>query len=146
MESFQQAYPFHTPISVAWGEMDALQHVNNVAYFRYFETARIAFFEQLNLMAELQQAGIAPVLSETRARYRRPVTYPDTLLVGARITKLESDRLTMEYAVFSQAQQTLTTLGEAEIVAFDARAGRKCDIPQALRQRLSEYLVVPECV
>ncbi|MBY5921699.1 acyl-CoA thioesterase [Ferrimonas balearica] len=145
MESFQQAYPFHTPITVAWGEMDALQHVNNVVYFRYFETARIAFFQQLGLMESLKQAGIAPVLSETRARYRRPVTFPDSLLVGARITRLAEDRLTMEYAVFSQQQQTVTTLGEAEIVAFDARAGGKCAIPDALREQLSAYLTAPEC-
>ncbi len=145
MESFQQAYPFHVPIAVAWGEMDALQHVNNVVYFRYFETARIAFFQALNLMDALQQAGIAPVLSETRARYRRPVTYPDSLLVGARITRLGEDRLTMEYAVFSQQQQTVTTLGEAEIVAFDARAGGKCAIPDALREQLADCLTAPEC-
>ena len=47
MEQFTRRFPFHTRIQVAWGEMDALQHVNNVVYFRYFETARIDFFNQL---------------------------------------------------------------------------------------------------
>ena len=34
-------YPVVIEIPVAWGDMDAFQHVNNVAYFRYFESARI---------------------------------------------------------------------------------------------------------
>lgn len=38
-----RAWPSVVSIPVAWGEMDALGHVNNVAYFRYFETARVAF-------------------------------------------------------------------------------------------------------
>ncbi|MBY6017750.1 acyl-CoA thioesterase [Ferrimonas balearica] len=146
MESFQQAFPFSAPVRVAWGEMDALQHVNNAVYFRYFETARLAFFEQLNLMGELQQMGIAPVLSDTRARYRRPVTYPDQLRVGARITHIGEDRFTMEYGVFSEQQQALTTLGEAEIVMFNVAAKRKCAIPDVLKQQLQRYVTTPECV
>ena len=34
---------------VAWGEMDALSHVNNAVYFRYFETARIEYFDQIEI-------------------------------------------------------------------------------------------------
>ncbi|HLP84719.1 MAG TPA: acyl-CoA thioesterase, partial [Phycisphaerales bacterium] len=36
-------------IPVAWGEMDALGHVNNVVYFRYLESSRIAFIRSLAL-------------------------------------------------------------------------------------------------
>ena len=35
-------YPVRIEVPVAWGEMDAFGHVNNVVYFRYFESARIA--------------------------------------------------------------------------------------------------------
>lgn len=51
-------FPVITKIVVAWGEMDALQHVNNVVYFRYFETARIDYFAHLKLMEELQRTQI----------------------------------------------------------------------------------------
>lgn len=36
-------YPVVVEVPVAWGEMDAYGHVNNIVYFRYFETARIAY-------------------------------------------------------------------------------------------------------
>jgi acyl-CoA thioester hydrolase len=42
-------YPVVIEIPIAWGEMDAFQHVNNIFYFRYFESARIAYFGRLKM-------------------------------------------------------------------------------------------------
>ncbi|MCZ6911333.1 MAG: acyl-CoA thioesterase, partial [Proteobacteria bacterium] len=36
-------YPVVIELPVVWGEMDAFDHVNNIIYFRYFESARIAY-------------------------------------------------------------------------------------------------------
>ncbi|MGL4640770.1 MAG: acyl-CoA thioesterase, partial [Shewanella sp.] len=57
-EQFLAQHPIVTEIPVAWGEMDALQHVNNVVYFRYFETARIDFFNRLFPLETLYQSGV----------------------------------------------------------------------------------------
>ena len=46
MEKLTERYPVVIEIPVAWGEMDAFQHLNNIVYFRYFESARIAYFER----------------------------------------------------------------------------------------------------
>ena len=35
---------------VQWGEQDVLGHVNHVTYFRWYETARIAYFMKIGLM------------------------------------------------------------------------------------------------
>jgi hypothetical protein len=34
MEKLLEGYPVIIEIPFAWGEMDSLQHVNNIAYFR----------------------------------------------------------------------------------------------------------------
>ena len=53
-------YPVIIEIPVAWGEMDAFQHVNNIVYFRYFESARITYFERTGLIAYMEQTGSGP--------------------------------------------------------------------------------------
>ena len=53
MNHLLDGFPVVTEIPVAWGEMDALQHVNNVTYFRYFETARIDYFKHIDLMENI---------------------------------------------------------------------------------------------
>jgi acyl-CoA thioester hydrolase len=124
---------------VAWGEMDALQHVNNVVYFRYFESARIDFFTQIGLFKELQTASIGPVLADNNARYKRPVTYPDNLLVGVTISDVQTDRFMMHYTVFSKAQQAVTTLGSSLVVMFDFKTGKKSVLSGELLASLKSH-------
>jgi len=139
MQSFIEQYPIHTKIDVAWGEMDALQHVNNVVYFRYFETARIDFFNQISLLEDLQKTGVGPVISENNARYKRPVTFPDTVLVGVTISDIGKDRFMMHYTVFSEQQNTITTVGSSQVVMFNFKTGQKADLTEALLNALHKY-------
>lgn len=139
MQDFKQQYPIHTAINVAWGEMDALQHVNNVVYFRYFETARIDFFNQIGLLADLKITQVGPVISENQARYKRPVTFPDTLLVGVSISDIKADRFLMHYHVYSQSQQAVTTIGSSLVVMFNFKTGQKAVLDGQLLEALHKY-------
>jgi len=139
MQSFIEQYPIHTKINVAWGEMDALQHVNNVVYFRYFETARIDFFNQVNLLEDLQTTGVGPVISENNARYKRPVTFPDTVLVGVTISDIKADRFMMHYTVFSQQQNAITTVGSSQVVMFNFKTNKKATLSDPLIEALKTY-------
>ncbi|MFD2177486.1 acyl-CoA thioesterase [Veronia pacifica] len=131
-------YPIVTEIPVAWGEMDALNHVNNVVYFRYFETARIDYFDRIAMMEEIPKTKVGPVLGETSCKYFRPVTYPDTLLIGSRIVDLGDDRFEMEYAVFSKQQQKLTTKGWAKVVMFDFANNCKAQLSDSIKAAIEE--------
>lgn len=132
MKELLKAYPVITEIPVAWGEMDALNHVNNVVYFRYFETARIDYFRQAALMEEMHKTGIGPVLKETSCRYKLPVTYPDTLYVGSRVAEMKEDRFTMEYEIVSKKLGAVTTQGRAQVVMFDFKNNQKANMPSQL--------------
>ncbi|KXI21202.1 acyl-CoA thioesterase [Photobacterium sanguinicancri] len=138
MEAMLKGYPVITEIPVAWGEMDALNHVNNVVYFRYFETARIDYFLQLSLMDDLQKTGIGPVLKETQCSYKIPVTFPDTLHIGSKICDMGDDRFTMEYSVYSQKLGKITTVGRAEVVMFNFKTNKKAHISDEIRSRVTE--------
>jgi len=122
-------FPLH------WGEMDALGHVNNIVYFRYFETARISYFERTGI----QHSGdvhIGPILASTSCRFRRPLAFPDRIHVGAKVTEIGADRFTMEYAVTSERLDAIAATGEGIVVSFDYRAGRKHPLPETWRERM----------
>lgn len=138
MDTQLKDFPVVTEIKVAWGEMDALQHVNNAVYFRYFETARLDYFEKIGLLVDLQTSQVSPVLGETYCRYKLPVTFPDTLLVGARVTDMQDDRMTMEYHVFSKKWGKVVTVATGTGVMFDFKNNTKTSIPEHLRKSILE--------
>jgi acyl-CoA thioester hydrolase len=137
-DTLLQEYPVVIEIPVAWGEMDSYQHVNNVVYFRYFESARIAYAEKLGLFRYKEETGIGPILGSTSCRYRLPLTYPDTVSVGARTISMEEDRFTMHYVVVSSRHGKVAAEGDAVIVMYDYNQGRKTKVPDVLRQRMTE--------
>ncbi len=137
MENFLEGYPIVVEFPVAWGEMDAFGHVNNVHYFRYFENARIAYAAKIMLHEHRDRTGIGPILASTSCRYRHPLTYPDTLSVGAKIVSIEEDRFTMKYLVVSRRHQKVAAEGEGLIVMYDYRENKKTAIPDVIRQRIA---------
>ncbi|WP_338363972.1 thioesterase family protein [uncultured Pseudoalteromonas sp.] len=139
MQRFKEQHPIHTDITVAWADMDALQHVNNVVYLRYFEIARIDFLNKINQFDAIKPGAVGPVISENNIRYKRPVTFPDTLTVGVTISDIKSDRFMMNYSVFSHAQQAITTTGYSQVVMFDFKTGQKATITEPLLSALKQF-------
>jgi acyl-CoA thioester hydrolase len=138
MQKGLSGYPVVVEIPVAWGEMDAFGHVNNIVYFRYFETARIAYFEKLNMPEFIGRDPIGPILAETSCRFRAPLSYPDRVSIGARVVSVGEDRFVMSYAVFSHRLKRIAADGEGVLVCFDYRQNRKAPVPARLRQRIEE--------
>ncbi len=118
--------------------MDSFQHVNNVAYFRYFENARIAYFEKIGIIEMLRQKGIGPILGSTSCTYKLPLTYPDTVFVGAKTATIESDRFTMQYVGVSHRHNTIAAQGGGVIVMYDYHTNKKSTLPDALKKQISE--------
>ncbi len=129
-------FPVVIQLPVVWGEMDAFGHVNNTVFFRYFETARLAYFEQIEFAETSNISDIGPILASTSCRFRRPLRYPDTIHVGARVSELSDDRFTMAYRIYSEAHDDVAAKGEGVIVAYDYSAQQKAHLPDDVRQRI----------
>ncbi len=138
IDSLLAGYPVVIQLPVVWGEMDSYRHVNNVVYFRYFESARLEYFRRLDWFVYENDTGIGPILAATQCRFRKPLTYPDTIAVGARVTTLGEDRFTMEYRLVSQGLEAVAAEGEGTIVTYHYEQGKKVPIPDELRRRIAE--------
>jgi acyl-CoA thioester hydrolase len=130
-------YPVVVRQAVVWGEMDSYCHVNNVVYFRYFENARLEYFRRLDWPAFEQETGIGPILAATQARFRRALTYPDTIAVTARLGTLGEDRFTLEHRIFSTQLGDVATEGQGTVVAYHYPRGTKVSLPEELRRRIA---------
>src|SRR5947209_18083420 len=130
-------FPVIVKQDVIWGEMDAYQHVNNVVYFRYFENARLEYIRRLDWFTLEKETGVGPILAATQARFRRPLAYPDTILIGARLLGLETDRFHLEHKIVSQSQGALVTEGQGTIVTYHYADGKKVPVPEELKRRLA---------
>ena len=116
---------------IRWGDMDAMVHVNNTIYFRYFEESRVSW--SMNNGIRFQPTGCGMILAKATVDFRKPVSYPANVVVelhagrvgGASFTLL--NRLTVEGDVEPSAT------GECVIVWFDYTHNKSAPVPEALR-------------
>ncbi|MFX1419431.1 MAG: acyl-CoA thioesterase [Promethearchaeota archaeon] len=121
---------------VRWGDMDARGHVNNTIYYRYFESSRIALFQFLNIYEEPTKVRIGPILSYQDCYYKAPLTYPDTIFIGAKITNIEGAKIIIKHVLVSKKLGRIVAEGEAHIIWYNYENQKKVNISDDLKKKL----------
>ena len=113
-----------------FGELDALGHVNNAVFFRWFEAARARHFTHVGLT---DYGPDAPrlVLAHTEAAFRREMRLHEDHVVTVRTTRVGTTSVTQDYAVFAP---DLRATGSA--VTVFTRGGVKVAVPEEARAAL----------
>ena len=89
--------------------------------------------EQDGMEELMSKKGLAPILASVRCDYRRQLTYPDNVQIGARVKRMGKTSMSMDHVVFSESQQAIAAEGEAVVVVFDYKENRPRRIPQEVR-------------
>lgn len=122
-------------LSMRWGEMDALGHMNNVAYFRYFEQARISWFDSLEI--DYRPGSEGPILGTISCKYLRPAIYPLELEVTTLVGRPGHSSFVMWHEMY-KAGEPAARFAEAEAVMvwIDITEGRSRPMPDWLRDAI----------
>lgn len=132
MKQLEDNYPVVLSQDVIWGDMDAYGHVNNTVYFRYFEDARIAYFDKIGVQEHKDKMQIGPILATTNCDFRLPLEYPDRVQIVTRSRILSAKKFNMYYAVYSERYGSMAAEGEGLLVYYDYAGGKSCEIPDAI--------------
>lgn len=94
-ETFAGVFKFVYPVTVQFGDLDVLGHVNNLAYLRIAQTSRVDYLQQI---CGAPYNGLTYVLAQVTVDFRAQGFYKDELLCGTRISRLG----TKSFDVFQQ--------------------------------------------
>jgi acyl-CoA thioester hydrolase len=130
-------FPVLVEISVLWGDEDAFAHVNNVAYLRWCETGRIEYLQRIDLFPEMPPRGVGPIIASVTCHYRQPLRYPDTVVVGTRVTSIGNSSFRMEQRVVSRAKNEIAAEVESAMVTVDYSTGKPVRVPDAVREAIA---------
>ncbi len=131
-------FPVILNLPLQWGDQDPYGHVNNVVYLRWCESARVAYLERIGMWVEFSPNGLATILANISCDYRRPLTYPDTVRIGARVTRIGNSSFRMEHAIYSEAQQVTAAEADSTIVVLDYATKRAVRVPDPIREAIAK--------
>lgn len=118
-----QDYPVVHVQPVAWGEMDGFHHLNNVAFYRYAESARISYLRACGMINT--RTDIQTILVANSCQYKKPVVYPDTLLIGVRVKQLGTTSISFEKAYYSVSSNAVVAYADSVMVRSDEQGQKQ---------------------
>jgi acyl-CoA thioester hydrolase len=123
---------------IRWGDMDAMGHVNNTVYFRYFETARIAWFDHVACAPD--PAGAGPVIVNANCSFLKQLTYPGQIEVATMVGPPGRSSFQMTHEIRLVGANGLAgelhAEGGAKVVWVDFPAQKSVPLPEAIRALL----------
>lgn len=123
---------FEMRIPIRWGDMDAMNHVNNTSYFRYMETCRIDWMRSIGCQPDPQGEG--PVIVNAFCNFYRQLQYPGDVLI--RMYASDPGRSTFEtWVTMARTDQadTIDAAGGATTIWVDFPAQKAKNLPDWLR-------------
>ncbi|MBL8000865.1 MAG: acyl-CoA thioesterase [Flavobacteriales bacterium] len=123
-------------VPVAWGEQDLFGHVNNIVYFRWFESVRMHFLERIGALRSHAEQGVGVILATTTCDFQRPVHWPQRLTVETGPTHIGNTSFTLAYRITDEAGLTVAE-GTSVQVMYDYNAGHKVPIPAPIRAAIT---------
>ena len=124
---------YETSIPIRWGDMDAMNHLNNTTYFRYLETARIDWFQSLGCPPDVEGEGI--VIINAFCNFYRQLEYPGNVLLKM-YTSDPGGSSFESWATMERADDpgTIHAAGGATTVWVDYKAQKSRPLPDWLRK------------
>lgn len=138
MSEIKYLYPIE--INVQWGDQDALGHVNNTVFIRYFETARIHMFNESGIWKAFENSKLYVVLAKIECNFLRSIHFPETVIVQCGIVAVGNSSITIEHQIFTKSNGQLVANGQGIVVCADPVAQKSVKIPEDIKQLLIDQL------
>lgn len=130
-------FPVVTELPILWGDQDAFGHVNNVAYLRWCETARVDYLRRMRLFPDLPPQGVGPILASLKCDYRMPLNYPDVVQIGTRVAAIGNSSFRMEHLLVSTGLQQVAAESSSTLVVFDYRLAKPVPVTPEMRAAIA---------
>ncbi|HEX9719091.1 MAG TPA: acyl-CoA thioesterase [Ramlibacter sp.] len=122
-------------IPIRWGDMDAMNHVNNTIYFRYLEIARIDWMSSIGCQPDPQGEG--PVIVNAFCSFYKQLEYPGEVLLKMYVS--DPGRSTFEsWGTMERADDpgVIYAAGGATTVWVNFPAQKSAPLPDSMRRHL----------
>lgn len=129
---------FHQ-ITTRWMDNDVFQHVNNVNYFSYFDTA-VTYYEMTEKVVGLFEGPVHCVVAQVACSYHSSLAFPDLVTVGLRVASIGRSSVRYEIAVFRNDEDVAAAEGHFIHVFVERGSQKPVPIPddsRALLQRIA---------
>lgn len=123
-------------LRIDWSELDIFGHVNNVAFHKYAQAARLNYVEQVGLMNLYQTINIGFMVAETNCQFKKELLFPGNIHIETKIEFVKNTSFALEHSMKNDLGE-LVAIARDVLVVFDFTKKEKCLIPELIKQKMN---------
>ena len=120
------------PIATRWMDNDHYGHVNNVAYYSFFDTAVNGYLITAT-GTDIRELPAIGIVAESSCRFFSSVSFPDVIHAGLGIERVGARSVVYSIALFRNQDDEACALGRFVHVYVDRETRRPVELPQGIR-------------
>jgi acyl-CoA thioester hydrolase len=126
------AFKLLRPIATRWMDNDHYGHVNNVAYYSFFDTAVNGFLIEAS-GTDIRDLPAIGIVAESSCRFLSAISFPDVIHAGLGIERLGTSSIVYSIGLFRGDDETACAVGRFVHVYVDRETRRPVPIPGEIR-------------
>jgi acyl-CoA thioester hydrolase len=130
-------FPVSLPLRIDWSDLDLFGHVNNVAFLKYVQSARVNYWERIGLYQSFLKTKVGPMLASTRCDFKKPLFYPGTAIVQTRVEFIKTTSFGFHHEIQNKRGDAVAEAHDV-MVMFDFLKNVKVEFPAELRKIVEE--------
>lgn len=135
----RSAYKHFLPLQTRWADNDVYGHVNNVAYYGYFDTIVNEYLIGAGAL-DIHKGAVIGLVVETGCKYFTPLEFPEKLEGALRVARIGNSSVRYELAIFKAGEEKPAAEGHFVHVYVDRATRRPAPLPEFLRVALQRLL------
>lgn len=139
-ETDTYTYRHAMPIQIRFADVDRYGHVNNNAYFSYYDLGKMDYLSTvLGLYAQGTEQDVVPVVANIQADFFQPVFYGDDIVVETCIPHLGEKSFTLRQRAVNRGTGAVVCQCTTVMVCFSLKQRHSVELPLAFREAITRY-------
>lgn len=132
------AFRHALPIQIRFNDVDRYGHVNNNAYFAYYDLGKEEYLRSV-LKTDYRASDVVPVIANINADFILPIFYGDEIVIETRVSHLGNKSFTLTQRAVNKRTQSVVCQCQTVMVCFNLRTQQSAELPEAYRQAIEDY-------
>ncbi len=122
-------------LRIDWSELDYFKHVNNVSIFKYVQSARVNYWDQIGLTQYHLELNQGPMLASTHCDFMSPLFYPGKVTVLTRTGFIKTTSFGFDHLLLNDKGEKAAVARDV-MVMFDFNKNEKLPLPERFREAI----------
>lgn len=134
----QVVFRHSLPVQIRFNDVDRYGHVNNNAYFAYYDLGKEEYLRQV-LKVDYRAAEVVPVIANINADFILPIFYGDEIVVETRVSHLGHKSFTLQQRAVNRLTQQVVCQCSTVMVCFNLKTQQSAEVPEHYRHAVEAF-------